>query len=197
MSQSRDWSHIYTEYAQTLIRVKARRLVRRTEFRELQSGDIENALALHLLNQAEQFDPTRGSINTFIARVIDSAVAMLIRERRRGKRTPVPGVVIQSLEVMVDQPDGPPAPLGATLSQADAERRTGSDAMSGIELFELADDFTHLIDALPPDLQAFCRTRKDRNRSETERDLDLGRRKYDGAVEQIRQHFAQGGFGEI
>lgn len=188
---------VVCEYAKTVIRVKARQLCRRPSFSRSDTGDVEQDLYLHLLNQIQQFDPTRGSLNTFIARVIDSAVAMLIRERRRGKRTPESGVVVQSLEVMVDQPDGPPAPLGATLSQADAERRAGGESMSGIELFELADDVAHLIDALPPDLQAFCRTRKDRNRAETECDLGLGRRKYDGAVELIRQHFAQGGFEEI
>lgn len=201
MTEGRDWSHIYTDYAQTLIRVKARRLIRRTEFREMESGDIENVLALHLLNQAQQFDPKRGSINTFIARVIDSAVAMLIRERRRGKRTPAAGVSIQSLYMMIDQPDdqpdGPPDALWTTLSQADADRRTGGESMSGIDLFELADDVAHLIDALPPDLQAVCRARMNRNRLETENDLGVSRRNYDAALEQIRQHFAQGGLGEI
>jgi RNA polymerase sigma factor (sigma-70 family) len=177
--------------------VKARQLVRRPGFNRSETGDVEQDLFLHLLNQAQQFDPTRGSLNTFIARVIDSAVAMLIRERRREKRTPEAGVVVQSLEVMVDQQDGPPAPLGATLSQADAERRTGGDSMSAIDLFELADDVAHLIDALPPDLQAVCRARMDRNRKETERDLNLSHRNYDAAIEQIREHFAQGGFGEI
>lgn len=197
MSQVLRGNDVCTEYARTLIRVKARQLVRRPGFNRSETGDVENDLFLHLLNQIQQFDPARGSLNTFIARVIDSAVAMLIRERQRGKRTPEAGVVIQSLEVMVDQADGPPAPLGATLSQADAERRTGGHSMSGIELFELADDVAHLIDALPPDLQAVCRARLTRNRSETESDLGLSRRSYDAAIELIRQHFAQGGFGEI
>lgn len=197
MSQVQRGSHVCTEYARTLIRVKARQIVRRPGFNRSETGDVENDLFLHLLNQAQQFDPTRGSINTFIARVVDSAVAMLVRERRRNKRAPASGVVVQSVEVMVDQPDGPPAPLGATLSQADAERRTGGDSMSNTEMFELVDDVAHLIDALPPELQAVCRARMNRNRSETERDLDLSRRNYDAAIEQIREHFAQGGFGEI
>jgi len=188
---------IVCEYAKTVIRVKARQLCRRPSFSRSDSGDVEQDLYLHLLNQIQQFDPARGSLNTFIARVIDSAVAMLVRERRRGKRTPAAGVVAQSLEVMVDQADGPPAPLGATLSQADVERRTGGDATSEIDLFELADDVAHLIDALPPELQAVCRARMERNRSETERDLGLSRRNYDAAMAVIRQHFAQGGFGEI
>jgi RNA polymerase sigma factor (sigma-70 family) len=188
---------IVCEYAKTVIRVKARQLCRRPSFSRSDSGDIEQDLYLHLLNQIQQFDPARGSLNTFIARVIDSAVAMLVRERRRGKRTPSAGAVIQSLEVMVDQADGPPAPLGATLSQADAERRTGGESMSGIDLFELADDVAHLINALPPELQAVCRARMNRNRSETESDLGLSRRNYDAAIDLIRQHFAHGGFGEI
>ena len=197
MSQVPRGSHVCTEYARTLIRVKARQIVCRPGFSRSDTGDVEQDLYLHLLSQAQQFDPTRGSINTFIARVVDSAVAMLVRERRRNKRAPALGVVVQSVEVMVDQPDGPPAPLGATLSQADAERRTGGDSMSNTEMFELVEDVAHLIDALPPELQAVCRARMDRNRSETERDLGHSRRSLDTAMELIRQHFVQGGFEEI
>lgn len=196
MSQVSQGNDVCTEYARTLIRVKARQIVRRPGFSSSDTDDVEQDLFVHLLNQIQQFDPSRGSLNTFIARVVDSAVAMLVRERGRNKRAPATGV-IQSLEVMVDQTDGPPAPLGATLSEDDANRRTSVDAKSHIDLFELADDITHLIDALPPELQAVCRARMDRNRKETERDLDLSRRNYDAAIEQIREHFAQGGFGEI
>jgi RNA polymerase sigma factor (sigma-70 family) len=190
-------SHVYTEYARTLIRVKARQIVRRPGFSSADTDDVEQDLFLYLLVQIQQFDPSRGSLNTFITRVIDSAIAMKIRERQRGKRTPETGVVVQSLEAMIDQPDGPPAPLGATLSLDDAQRRTGADAKSDIDLFERTNDVEHLIDALPPELQAVCRARMDRNRQETERDLGLSRRKYDAAIEQIREHFARGGFGEF
>lgn len=196
MTQFSPENHVCTEYARTLIRVKARQIVRRPGFSRSDTSDVEQDLYLHLLNQIRQFDPSRGSLNTFIARVIDSAVAMLVRERRRNKRAPVSGVVVQSLEVMIDQADGPPAPLEATLSQADAERRNGSDSMSNIEMFELAEDVSHLIDALPPELQTVCRARMDRNRSETERDLGHSRRAMSAAMTQIRQHFARGGFGE-
>jgi RNA polymerase sigma factor (sigma-70 family) len=197
MSQVSQGNHVCTEYARTLIRVKARQLVRRPGFNRSEIGDVEQELFLHLLVQMQQFDPSRGSLNTFFARVIDSGVAMLVRERRRGKRTPETGVVVQSLEVMIDQVDGPPAPLGATLSQDDSQRRTGVDAKSDIDLFELADDVAQLIEALPAELQAVCRARIDRNRQETESTLGLSRRDYDAAIEQIREHFARGGFGEF
>jgi len=196
MSQVSQGTDVCTEYARTLIRVKARQIVRRPGFSRSDTDDVEQDLFLHLLNQIRQFDPSRGSLNTFIARVVDSAVAMLVRERGRNKRAPATGV-IQSLEVMVDQTDGPPSPLGATLSQDDAQRRTGVDAKSHIDLFELAHDIAHLIDALPPELQMVCRTRMDRSRAATQQELGLSRRKYDAAIKQIRERLAQGGFGEI
>lgn len=196
MAQVSKGTDVCTEYVRTLIRVKARQIVRRPGFSKSDTDDVEQDLLLHLLAQIQQFDPSRGSLNTFISRVVDSAVAMLVREHGRNKRVPATGV-IQSLEMMVDQLGGAKTPVGATISQADFERRVGSTSMSGIELFELAEDITRLIDALPPGLQAVCRVRMDRNRKEAERDLGLSRRNYDAAIELIRQHFVQGGFGEI
>ena len=84
MSQVPRGSHVCTEYARTLIRVKARQIVCRPGFSRSDTGDVEQDLYLHLLSQAQQFDPTRGSINTFIARVVDSAVAMLVSADRVG-----------------------------------------------------------------------------------------------------------------
>lgn len=195
MSQVVHGNQVCTQYARTLIRVKARQLIRRHGFGRSDKDDIEQDLFLHLLSQAQQFDPARGSINTFIARVVDSAVAMLVRDRRRNKRAPETGI-IQSLQVMVDQPEGPPSPLWATLSQADADRRKNTVSLSETEHFELAEDVSYLIEALPPEAQAVCRARMDRNRSETERDLGHSRRSLDAAMELIRQHFDQGGFGK-
>lgn len=189
-------NHVCTEYARTLIRVKARQIVRRPGFSRSDTSDVEQDLYLHLLNQIRQFDPFRGSLNTFIARVVDSGVAMLLRERRRNKRAPVSGVVVQSLEVMIDQADGVTSPLGATVSQADAERRNGREPISEADLFALVEDVRRLMDALPPQAQAVCRSLMERNRTETESDLALSRRAMSAAMKQIRQHFARGGFGE-
>jgi DNA-directed RNA polymerase specialized sigma24 family protein len=81
MSKAFDPQEIVTEYARTLIRVKAKQIVRRPGFSRSDQADVEQDLVVHLLCQAEHFDPERASLNTFIARVIDSAVAMLVRER--------------------------------------------------------------------------------------------------------------------
>ena len=71
---------VVSEYARTTIRVKAGQLVRQPGFSRSDLEDVEQELIVHLLSKAQQFDPDRGSLNTFIFRVIDSGVAMLVRK---------------------------------------------------------------------------------------------------------------------
>ncbi len=188
-------NEVVTEYARTLIRVKAKQIVRRPGFSRSDQDDVEQDLVLHLLNQAQHFDPARGSLNTFIARVVTSGVQMLVRERRRIKRCPA-GVEIHSLEVKLEQLDGPPAPLWATISHADLQRRTGSASMSDAELYELVEGVASVMAILPPELQKVCKSLMERNRAETESELGMSRRGYEAAMGRIRQHFAQSGLAK-
>ena len=75
-----------TPYVTSLIRSKAGRLSRSSGFQRSEQGDLEQELTSHILKQAGHYDPARGSVNTFIDRVVTSAVAMVIRDRRRLKR---------------------------------------------------------------------------------------------------------------
>jgi RNA polymerase sigma-70 factor (ECF subfamily) len=188
-------NEVVTEYARTLIRVKAKQIIRRPGFSRSDQDDVEQDLVLQLLNQAQHFDPARGSLNTFIARVVTSGVAMLVRERGRIKRCPA-NVAIQSLEVKLEQPDGPPAPLWATISHADLERRTGSAPLSDAERYELVEGVASVMASLPPELQKVCKSLMERNRAETEAELGMSRRGYEGAMDRIRQHFAQSGLAK-
>jgi len=128
-----DSQKIVTEYARTLIRVKAKQIVRRPGFSRSDQPDIEQELLVHLLCQAKHFDPNRASLNTFVARVIDSAVAMLVRDRGRSKRNPCSDAEVQSLAEKVPQPEGPPEPLARLISRRDLERRTGGASISDAE----------------------------------------------------------------
>jgi len=196
MSRAFQRDDIVTEYARTLIRVKAKQLVRRPGFCRSDQGDVEQDLVLHLLSQARHFDPDRGSLNTFIARIVDSAVAMLVRERGRIKRRPSGDVEVQSLEERAEQADGPLVPLWMLISVADLDRRTGSASPSDAERYELIEGVASAISSLPQELQDICRSLMKRNRTETERELRLSRRNYDAAIERIRQHFAQAGLAK-
>ncbi len=173
---------VVNDYARTLIRVKAKQLVRRPGFCRSDQDDVEQDLFLHLLGQARHFDPDRGSLNTFIARVVNSAVAMLVRERGRIKRSPAGDAEVQSLEVKVEQTDGPPVPLWMLISIADLQRRTGKAELSDAEMYELAEGVASAITSLPPELQDVCRSLLERNRTETERELGMSRRRLDAAM---------------
>jgi len=192
MSSGLDPKEIVTKYA-TLIRVKAKQIVRRPGFSRSDQPDIEQSLVVFLLEQVQHFDPSRASLNTFIARVIDSAVAMLLRDQGRAKRNPAGDAELQSLAEMVPQPDGPPEPLARLISQLDLERRTGGASLSDAQLFELVADVASVIPTLPPELQEICRSFLTRNCSETEAELGLSRRKRQAAMEAIREHFVNSG----
>ena len=196
MNQAPRRSEVLNDYARTLIRVKAKQIVRRPGFCRSDQEDVEQDLVLHLLSQADHFDPARGSLNTFVARVVDSAVAMLVRERGRIKRQPEDDTEVESLATLVDQPGGPPAPLWALISIADLERRTGVDSLSDSELFELVEGVTGAMASLPPELQSVCRSLSHLNRAETEREMKMSRRKLEAALEAIREHFTQAGLAK-
>ena len=121
---------------------------------------------------------------------------MLVRESKRAKRNGGDGVEIQSLETMVDQDDGPPAPLWATITSADLDRRKGGSPLSDAELYELVEGVTSGIDSLPVELQVVCRSLLERNHAKTKRDLGMSRRSFEAAMESIREHFSKAGLAK-
>lgn len=188
---------VLNEYARTLIRVKARRMIGHHGLSRSDQDDVEQELTLHLLSQAHQFDPARGSLNTFVARVVESAAAMLIRERKRLKRVPGYGMTLQSLEITIDQPDGPPTRLGTTITAADLDRRTGTFTLSESTIREQSEAIDHAMQSLSPDLQELCRQLMRHNRTGSARELGLSRRKLDAAIASIRKHFEKAGLAEF
>ena len=196
MSEATRHEEVLNEYARTLIRVKAKQLIRRPGFGRSDQGDVEQDLFLHVLKKVQQFDSSRASLNTFVAQVVNSAAAMLVRERGRNKRSPGEGVEVRSLEIKIEQHEGSPAPLWATISIADVQRRTGGATVSDAELYELVEGVASAIAGLPPDLQEVCRSLSERNQSETERELGLSRRGMMSAMDRIREHFTRAGLAE-
>jgi|694.fasta_scaffold27963_7 hypothetical protein len=75
-------SEVCTDYARNLIRIKAKQVVRGRGFNRSELPDIEQELFFHLIKQAPNFDPKRSALNTFIAKVVDSAAGMVVRARR-------------------------------------------------------------------------------------------------------------------
>lgn len=185
---------VYNDYARQLIRMKARSLARRADFSRSDEEDLRHDLTLHLLSQAAQFDPTRATVNTFVAVVIDSGVRMLLRRRNQKVRRPT-GSEIESLDVMVDVPDEPPAPLWATISTADLERRTGNAAQADSAFQDEQEAFNQVLRSLPAKLRRVCFKLMHLSPTATASKLHLSRRKLRGYIATIREHFANAGLG--
>jgi hypothetical protein len=64
-------------FASQLIRQKARQLVRHPGFSKSDRPDIEQELAIELVQKYDQFDPERARETTFIARVLETLPADL------------------------------------------------------------------------------------------------------------------------
>jgi len=77
---------VLTNYARNLIQVKARQLCRRREFLPADQADLQQELWLMLCERADAFDPAKASLDTFIDRVVNTAVGVILRNRQRLKR---------------------------------------------------------------------------------------------------------------
>ena len=83
MRSSSHHGAVLTTYAQSLIRFKAKQLSRKPGFSRTDEEDVAQELTAYLLSRAHLFDPRRASADTFADRVIRTAKAMLLRDRRR------------------------------------------------------------------------------------------------------------------
>jgi len=184
-----------TDYVKQLIQVKARQLTRHNGFNTSEQLDIEQDLTVHVLKAAHHFDPSRACVKTFIARVVDSAVAMILRDRRRLKRAA--GFRSRSLEEAIFHSERGTGLLADLLDEADGCRRTGCDTTPSQERAELESDTQRVLAELPPQLQEIAARLVNATEAAIARDLGISRRQVRNAVEMIRARFQKAGLTEI
>ncbi len=184
---------VFTAYAQSLIKFKAKQLARKSGFNKSEEEDLAQELTARLLASADQFDPGRASANTFADRVIRTAIAMLLRDRGRQKRAA--GYTAKSLERTYVKQDHGITPLREAVGPADLGRRTGAgddDARRAETISAVVETFR----SLPPDLQEICQGLIDGSAAGVARDLGMSRRQVSSAIERIRSHFRAAGLGD-
>ncbi len=186
---------ITTDYVQQLIQVKARQLTHKPGFSRSDQEDLEQDLTVHVLKQAHHFDASRGCVHTFISRVVDSALAMQLRSRRRRKRAA--GFRSGSLEDAILHGQKGKGSLADMLDEADGCRRSGADARSGQERAELQSDTRRVLAELPPNLQVIAALRGDATDAAIARELGVSRRQVHNAAQAIRAHFEKAGLTKI
>lgn len=177
-------------YAQSLIRFKARQLSTQRGFVRSEEEDLRQELAMRLMTQLRRFDPARAGFDTFVARVVETAAAMIVRERRRLKRGG--GRQPASLEAEAHGAEGQPSTMRQRLTPLDAGRRLGLVPDTPIPTDVLAE----AIDALPEDLKPLCRELMMGTPCSAARRLGRSRRQIVNDIARIRRHLEQAGFGD-
>ena len=181
-------------YAVKVIRHRARRLIGRAGFVPADVDDIEQDLALDLLQRLPQFDPTRAGRKTFIALVVDHGVARLIEGRSaqmRDYRLTVPLAEAAQHDDAPGSPDASDAPVnsGSRGYQRVRQHRTEYDGLP----HALRLDLERVIATLPPDQRGLCRRLVTDNLATIARELGVPRGTLYEATRKIRQAFEDAG----
>jgi hypothetical protein len=127
--------------------------------------------------------------------VVETAAAMLVRDRGRIKRRArCPVISLERTNICRDQRQ---MRLGDVVGESDLRRRCGGRCAPGRDAYEVRTDVAAAIESLPSELQrvALCLT----NSGETAaaRELGVSRRQVRKAVLVIREHLVKLGLAGI
>ncbi len=168
--------------AEKIIKRQARLLIGLFGFTEHDVPDIQQELFLELYKRKENFDPEKGKESTFIARVVESKVLDLIKERqaecRDWRRCR------DSLNRTVILPD-----IGVIEKIETLESEQNSDPL-------LILDVTLILERLSPDLQEFCQVLKYCDRNEALEDYPAFRYAFSRKLQALKDIFLQAGLDE-
>ena len=175
-----------TPYVKTLLKIKAHQLSRRREFRKDDPDDIQQDLITHVLMQADNFDPARqASANTFITRVVKTAIAMMVRSRKRQKRAA--GHRAMSLEGTVLEGDGRETSMAAVVSEDDLRRRLGGTAISDQDKSDIRSDLADAVKNLPAKQRLIIQRLAHSTENAVSHELDTSRRQVRNATDEVRK----------
>ncbi len=164
------------DYARSVIRRYAARLVGRDRVTRSDQHDLEQDLALDLLEHGSQFDPARAHRHTFVYRVIHNKATSIVRARRRLKRGH--GVSFCRLDESED----------LTALAHDRVHRRSDQERRQMEL-----DVVAVVSRLSVDVRDLCSRLKVDSPAETARQLDIPRSTLRGRLRKLRAEFKRAG----
>ena len=174
-------------FVSRLIRHKARQLVRHPAFSKADRPDIEQELAIELVQKYRQFDPARARETTFITRVIEHKAVSLVRARQAEKRHfRLSG---KSLSETVSDGEGGSVERSQTLGAASARRHTGQAPRQSDEVAQLQLDIDEVLDTLPANLKTLAKMLAEMSEYAVSRQLGTSRRQVAKDVARLRTLF--------
>lgn len=180
-------------FTETLIRIKARLLCRRSDFSRSDYPDLRQSMCLYLLEKAHWFDPARGNLQAFVTSVLKTWTAMELRHRSRAKRSESLKAV--SLERTKVKRGAYFVPLGEVLLEEDGRRLTQTQSLPSIEEFELRKAVEHALAKLEPEDRAMLIHAAEHGVTRTAQAFSLSRRQVVNAIARARVHFEKSGLG--
>ena len=171
-------------YADSIIKMKARHLVKTHSFTKDDLDDITQQLRLDLLERTDQFDPQRGTWEGFVTGVIDSRIASIIDHRTMQKRDP--RCEECSIHDPITDEDGLPVELVVTMP---AGNHCPADR-------DLAIDLADAVEELPPRLQRLCARRKVTTVTEIAREFGVSRKTVYAWIKRVETVFRAKGLDE-
>lgn len=192
MDRAQRKEFVPTDYAKNLIKFKARQLSQRQDFQSAEPEDLQQELWLALVKVAKQFEPGKASLDTFIDRVVNTAVAMLVRARQRHKRGN--GFRAHSLDSVRSTKSESPEPLSAAVSTDDLVRRTRAEQHDETLHREDAEAVEHALSQMPKEMRDLCRRLMGGTIASVARDLGISRRRVRKAIAAARPFLERAGF---
>ncbi len=187
-SQQRDLD----KYAEHIIREKAKRLIGAHGFRSDDFEDLQQELALDLLDRLPKFDPARSCFSTFVIRIVDHKVREMIRHRTQQKRDHRRCVC--SLDDPFEQENGSTILREETISRDDCDRLMGKHSRPEVERMDLRLDVSAVVSRLPADQQDLAGRLMHQSVTEAARALGVARSTlYSNEIKHLRRIFTDVG----
>lgn len=184
-----------TGYALELVHHKARQLVGKAGFTQNDVADIEQEMIQDLSVRLLNFDPTRATYNTFVARLVEHKISNLLRHRQMEIRSYKREVC--SLNENIDVGEGETIQRIDTISQDEHDIRTGKYRRSAQERVHLHLDVKMVLASLPPHLRKAAKMLQTKSVSRVARELGVPRRTFrDRHLAQLRELFTEKGLGD-
>lgn len=166
-----------------LIHEKAKRLIGKARLRKADLEDIEQDLALDVLERLRSFDARRASRHTFVVMVVEHGVAAILERRTAAKRDPRREGC--SLNDAVRDDEGKAVERAYTL---EARRGCLSE-----EARDLAADVRAVLNGLPPELRRLALARQTKSWAEIAEERGVPRTTLYGEIRRLRAAFERAG----
>ena len=180
---------ILNETALQTAKFKADQLIKRPEFANCDSEDVQQDLLMYLIERADDYDPSRSQLNTFISRMLDCGVRQLVRSKKRHKRHPIEtDQQVESLQRPVPTEDSLPATLADELTESQRKNHRNAELHDPFEEIDRQDAFDMAIDRMPARLRQIAIFMMDHSIAETGREFGLSRRQMNAARVEIEDY---------